>query len=70
MGAGFTKIMRPAEVCSTLVTATLMVWPINFFTVFDHDHGAVVQVAHALVVFLALLDEEDLHLLAGQHHRF
>ncbi len=35
--------------------------------VVHHHHGAVVQVSHALVVFLALLQNEDPHGLAGQH---
>src|SRR5712692_44863 len=37
--------------------------------ILDHDHSAVVQVAHALADLLALLDDLDRHLLAGQDHR-
>ena len=36
--------------------------------VHDH-HRPVVQVGDALVVFLAFLEDEDLHELAGQDHR-
>ena len=34
--------------------------------VVDDDHGAVVQIADALVVLLAFLKDKDLHLLAGK----
>src|SRR5216683_2817498 len=35
-----------------------------------HDyHRAVIQISHALVVFLALFQHEDTHYLAGQHDR-
>ena len=34
--------------------------------VVDDDHRPVVEIGHALVLFLALLDDEDLHRLAGQ----
>src|SRR5215510_12723976 len=35
--------------------------------VVDHDHRAVVQIGHALVVLFAFLENEDPHYLAGQH---
>ena len=37
--------------------------------VVHHHHGAVVQVSHALVVLLALLQDEDAHRFARQHDR-
>ena len=33
----------------------------------DYHHGAVVQISHTLVVFLAFFQDENLHDLAGQH---
>ena len=38
--------------------------------IFDNNHCAVVQIADALVVFLAAGDNLDTHALARQHHRF
>ena len=35
--------------------------------VFHHDHRPVIEVGDALVVLLALLQDEDAHRLAGQH---
>ena len=32
----------------------------------DNDHGAVVEIPDSLVVFLAFLEDEDGHALAGQ----
>src|SRR5256885_10297245 len=37
--------------------------------VLDHDHGAVIEVRHSLVLLLAFLDHLDIHLLAGNHDR-
>src|SRR5438067_7348406 len=34
--------------------------------ILDHDHGAVVEVAHSLAWLLAHLDDLDHHLFAGQ----
>src|SRR2546421_1012704 len=38
--------------------------------ILDHDHGAVVEVAHALARLLAHLNDLDPHLFAGQDHGF
>src|SRR4029450_13915209 len=38
--------------------------------VINHHHRAVVQIGHALIVFLTLFEDEDLHDLAGQHDGF
>src|SRR5437868_11491049 len=38
--------------------------------ILDHDHGAVIEVRHSLVLLLAFLDYLDVHLLARNHDRF
>src|SRR2546421_6166376 len=38
--------------------------------VLDHNHGAVVQVCHALVLLFPLFDDLDVHLFTRDHHRF
>src|SRR5438067_13933162 len=35
--------------------------------ILDHDHGAVIEVGHSLVLLLAFLDHLDVHLLARNH---
>src|SRR5439155_15519335 len=35
--------------------------------VIHHHHGAVVEIRHALVVFLAFFEDENFHQLARQH---
>src|SRR5262252_7916162 len=37
--------------------------------VIDYHHGAVIEIGDALVVLLALFENEDAHGLAGQHDR-
>src|SRR5437667_1866764 len=37
--------------------------------IFDHDHGAVIEVRDSLVLLLAFLDHLDVHFLAGNHDR-
>ena len=63
------KIIRPAGVCSTLVTVIATSWPMLRPALLDHDHRAVVQVADALADLVARLDQPDRHGLAGQGHR-
>ena len=46
---GAAKIMRPALVCSTLVTCRSIFLADVAVAVLDHDHGAVVEIADALV---------------------
>src|SRR5207248_10123674 len=36
----------------------------------NHDHGAIIEVSDALVVFLAFLQNENFHRLAGKNDRF
>src|ERR1700687_1364953 len=40
----------------------------HFPSVVHHDHGAVIQIGDALVVFLAFLQNEDAHSLAREHN--
>ena len=63
------KIIRPAGVCSTLVTVIATSWPIALPALLDHDHRAVFQVADALADLVARLDDLHLQHLAGQGHR-
>src|SRR5580693_1278139 len=41
----------------------------HFPCIVHHHHGAVIEIGHALVVFLTFLQDEYLHDLAGQHDR-
>ena len=61
--------MRPALVCSTLVTAIFTLAIHVLAAALDDDHRAVVQVAHALARLLARLDDPHFDRLAGQEHR-
>ncbi len=63
------KIILPLAVCSTLVTRDFDGAADHLAGVIDHDHGAVVEIADALVVFLAFFQDEHGHALAGQHDR-
>ena len=41
-----------------------------FLTIFDDDHRAVIEIGHALVLFLAGLDDEDVHVFPRDAGRF
>ena len=66
---GWAKIIRPATVWSTRVTVTSRSVLMIAAAAFHDDHRAVVEEADALAALLALLDDPDPELLAGQHHR-
>jgi hypothetical protein len=59
----------PATVWNTRVTSVTTSWPDEFVAVFDHDHGAVGQVADALVALFAGLHHAHDELFAGQDDR-
>ena len=66
---GWAKIIRPATVWRTRVTATSRSRSMCRRAAFDDDHRAVVEEADALARLLALLDDPDAELLAGQDAR-
>ena len=68
-GFGWAKIMRPATVCSTRVTADLELAVQEPRAALDDDHRAVVEEADSLPDLLALLDDADPEVLAGQDGR-
>ena len=41
-----------------------------FLTIFDDNHRAVIEIGHALVLFLAGLDDEDIHVFPRDTGRF
>ena len=63
------KIIRPALVCSTLVTVNLSVSPEVIGSLLGDDHRAVVQVADSLALLFAALEQLDRQALAGQDDR-
>ena len=63
---GWAKIIRPATVWRTRVTVTSSSRVDVAGAALDHDHRAVVEEADALAGLLALLDDPDPQLLAGQ----
>ena len=66
---GWAKIIRPATVCRTRVTDTSRSLVDVACAALDDDHRAVVEEADALARLLALLDDPDAELLAGQDRR-
>jgi len=52
-----------------LVTVISTSLPICF-AILDHDHGSVIQIAHALIGSLTSFDDADSDLFAGQEDGF
>ena len=66
---GWAKIIRPATVWRTRVTLHVDLPVDEPGAALDHDHRPVVEEADALAGLLALLDDPDAQLLAGQDRR-
>ena len=68
-GSTRPKIIRPAGVCNTLVTAMITSCPMCARPLFDHHHRAVIEIADALADLVAGLDDLDRQRFARQRDR-